>query len=121
MRISTLGLIVRVTPAVLAPCITISTGARAQDVDRVLLLREPAHHQHSNPGVTGLYVPQDIKAAAVRHVDVEQHEIPILFAQQVEGFVAARCLTHRIDAGVGLEELLESGADHRMIVRDQYS
>jgi len=32
MRISTLGLIVRVTPVVLAPCMTISTDARAQDV-----------------------------------------------------------------------------------------
>ena len=32
MRISTLGLFMRVTPAVLAPCMTISTGARAQDV-----------------------------------------------------------------------------------------
>ena len=32
MRISTLGLIVRVTPVVLAPCMTISIDARAQDV-----------------------------------------------------------------------------------------
>jgi hypothetical protein len=32
MRISKLGLIVRITPVVLAPCLTISTDARAQDV-----------------------------------------------------------------------------------------
>jgi hypothetical protein len=32
MRISTLGLFMRVTPAVLAPCMTISIDARAQDV-----------------------------------------------------------------------------------------
>src|ERR1700684_2476044 len=32
MRISTLGLFMRVQPAVLAPCMTISIDARAQDV-----------------------------------------------------------------------------------------
>jgi hypothetical protein len=44
-----------------------------------------------------------------------------LFSQQVESLVAARSLAHGIDSRVGFEELLESGADHRVIVRDQYS
>ena len=71
--------------------------------------------------MTGLNVPQDVQAAAVRHVNVEQHEIPILLAQQIERLVAAGRLAHGIDARIGFEELLESGADHRVIVCDQYS
>jgi hypothetical protein len=66
-------------------------------------------------------MPQNIQAAAVRHVNVEQHEIPILFPQQVQSLVAAGSLPHGIDTRIGFEELLESGADHRMIIRDQYS
>jgi hypothetical protein len=54
-------------------------------------------------------------------VNIEQHEIPILLPQQIKSLVAAGSLTHGIDARIGLEELLESGADHRMIIRDQYS
>jgi hypothetical protein len=54
-------------------------------------------------------------------VNVEQHEIPILLTQLIEGLVAAGSLPYGIDARVGFEELLESGADNRVIVRDQYS
>ncbi len=64
---------------------------------------------------------QDIEPAAVRHVNVEQHQIPLLFAQQIKRFVAAGGLAHGIDARIGFEKLLESGTDHRMVVRDQYS
>jgi hypothetical protein len=71
--------------------------------------------------VAGLNMPQYVQAAAIRHVNVEQHEIPLLFPQQVQSLVAAGSLPHGIDARVGFEELLESGSDNRMIIRDQYS
>jgi hypothetical protein len=68
-----------------------------------------------------LNVPENVQAAAVRHVDVQQHQIPFLFSQQVEGLVAAGSLANGVYARVGFKKLLESGSDHRMIVGDQYS
>ena len=64
---------------------------------------------------------QDVQAAAIRHVDVEQHQIPILLAQQVQSLVAAGGFAHGVDAGICFQELLESRADYRVIVSDQYS
>jgi len=71
--------------------------------------------------VACLDVPEDIEPAAVRHMNVKQHQIPFGFTQRIESLVAARRFAHRIDARIGFEKLLESGSDHRMIVCDQYS
>ena len=99
----------------------IAARAGAQHVDRVLLLRQAAHDQHPHARVAGLDVPQDVQAAAVGHVDVEQHEIPILFSQQIERLVAACGLADRVDGGICLQKLLESCPDDRMVVGNQYS
>jgi hypothetical protein len=71
--------------------------------------------------MAGLNVPQYVQTAAIGHVNVEQHEIPFLLAQLVESLVAAGGFADGVDARIGLEKLLESRSDHRMIVRDQYS
>jgi hypothetical protein len=64
---------------------------------------------------------QNIQTAAVRHVDIEQYKIPLVFAQLVQCLVAAGGFSDGIYAGIGLEKLLEPGPNHRMIVSDQYS
>jgi hypothetical protein len=68
-----------------------------------------------------LDVAQNVQAAAVRHMDVQQDQIPLLLPQQIERLIAARGLTDRVDGGVRLEKLLESGPYDRVIVGDQNS
>jgi hypothetical protein len=47
--------------------------------------------------------------------------IPFLLPKQIERLVAAGGLANRVDGGIRLEKLLESGANDRVIVSDQYS
>jgi hypothetical protein len=54
-------------------------------------------------------------------VNVEQDKIPILLTELVERLIAARRFADGIDASVRFEKLLESRADDRVIVGDQYS
>jgi len=68
-----------------------------------------------------LDVAQDVQAAAVRHMDVEEDQIPLLLPKQIERLIAARGLADRVDGGVRLEKLLESSPNDRVIVSDQYS
>ena len=82
---------------------------------------QAAHDQHSHARVARLNVPQDVKTAAIGHVDVEKHEIPILLAQQIERLVAAGGLADRVDGGIRLQKLLETCPDNRMVVGNQYS
>jgi hypothetical protein len=63
-------------------------------------------------------VPQDVHPAAVWHVNIQQNQVPFRFTQGVEGCIAAGRFSHRIDARIGFEKLLEAGTDHRMIVCD---
>jgi hypothetical protein len=71
--------------------------------------------------MTRLDMPQDVQAASVRHMDIEQDEIPLLLAQQIERLVAAGRFAYGVDAGIRFQELFESGANDRVIVGDQYS
>jgi hypothetical protein len=68
--------------------------------------------------MSGLYVPEDVQPAAIRHMDVEKDQVPVLLAQRIERFVAAGGFAYDVDAGICLEELLKSGPDYRMIVCD---
>jgi hypothetical protein len=54
-------------------------------------------------------------------MDVEKDEVPILFSQLVERLVAACGLADRVDGGIGLQKLLKSCPDNRMVVGNQYS
>jgi len=54
-------------------------------------------------------------------MDIEQNEIPFLLTQQIKRFIAAGGFADGVDARIRLEELLEPGANHRVIVGDQYS
>ena len=54
-------------------------------------------------------------------MDIEQDEIPLLLTQQIQGFVPAGSFTNGVDAGIRFQKLLESRANDRVIVGDQYS
>jgi len=71
--------------------------------------------------MSGLNVPQNVEPAAVRHVNVQQNQVPFRLTQSIERCVAAGRFSDRIDARISFEKLLKSGSDHRMIVCDQYS
>ena len=65
-------------------------------------------------------VLEDVEAAAIRHMDVEQHQIPRLAAQLCEYFVTARRFTHVGDVGLLFQKLLVAGPYDCMIVGDEY-
>jgi hypothetical protein len=71
--------------------------------------------------MSGLNMPQYVQPAAVRHMDIEQYQVPLLLAKQIQRFVPARGLSHGVDARVRLQKLLESRPNDRVIVGDQYS
>ena len=71
--------------------------------------------------MAGLNVAQNVQSAAIGHVNVQQHQIPLVLAQLIQSLVAAGGLAYGIDARIRLQKLLEARSDHRMIVRDQYS
>jgi hypothetical protein len=71
--------------------------------------------------VAGLNVPQYVQAATVRHMDVQQYQIPVMLPQLVQGLVATRGFTDGVDAGIGFQELFEPRSDHGVIVGDEYS
>jgi hypothetical protein len=64
---------------------------------------------------------QDVQAASVRHMDIEQDEVPLLLPQQIERLIAACRFAHGVDGRIRFQKLLESGANDRVIVGDQYS
>src|SRR5665213_2593909 len=66
----------------------IATSACLQNVDGILALGKPTEYQHLGIRIAGADVAQDVEAAAIRHVDVEQHQVPATGAKLVERFVA---------------------------------
>ena len=66
--------------------------------------------------MAGLDVPQNIETAAIGHVNIEQHEIPIFAPQRIERLVAAGGFADRSDGGVRFQKLLESRPDNGVIV-----
>src|SRR5277367_5780419 len=99
----------------------IAAGAGPQHIDGVLLLGQSAHDENLDIRVAGLNVPQDIQPAAVRHMNVEKHQVPFLFTKLIQSFIAAGGFTYGVNIGIRLEKLLEARSNHRMIVFDQYT
>jgi hypothetical protein len=50
----------------------------------------------------------DVQAAAVRHVDVKQQQIPAAFAQLVQRLFAGGRLTHLANRSIFLQQLHQS-------------
>ena len=94
--------------------------ARSQHVYRVLALREAGQDQHPRVGISRPHVPEDVHAAAVRHADVEDQEFPLALPQPFEGLLAGRGLADLAHGVVLGEHLPKPGANHRVVVRDQY-
>ena len=94
--------------------------ARPQHVDRVLALRKAGQDQYPRVGIARPHVTEDVHAAAVRHPDVEDQELPGALPQPFQGLLASCGLAdfaHRVVLG---EHLPKPGADYRVVVRDQY-
>jgi hypothetical protein len=65
-------------------------------------------------------VTQDIDAAAVGHVDVEDHQVPGAIAQLLQRLGPAARLSYGLDRAVLLQPAPQPGADHCMIVGHQH-
>src|SRR5882672_3394983 len=92
-----------------------------QHVQRVLPFRVAAQDQHAGAVMNRTDLLQDVDAAAVRHADVEDDQIPVLGAQPVERLAAGRGLADGADAAILDQKLLESGADYGMVVSEQHT
>src|SRR6267378_4686081 len=64
---------------------------------------------------------QDIDATAIRHIDVQDDEVPLTVAQLLQRLLAAARLGDRVDGTVLLQVVPEPGPHHRVIVRNEYA
>ena len=64
----------------------------------------------------GADVPQNVDAAAVGHVDVEDHQVPLAVAQLLQRLRSGGGLSDRIDGTVLLQVVAQPRTDHRVIV-----
>src|SRR5262245_14791805 len=79
--------------------------ARPQHIDGVLPFRETGQDQHPGVGIARPYVPEDVHAAAIRHADVEDQELPVAFPQPFKGLLAGGRLSNLADRGVLAQQL----------------
>ncbi len=70
-------------------------------------------------GVSRTHVAEDVHAAAVRHADVEDQQLPGPLAQAIERLLAGRRLADLPHGRVLGQHLAQAGPDHRMIVCNQ--
>jgi hypothetical protein len=54
-------------------------------------------------------------------MDVQQHQVPFLLAQQIQRLVTAGSLADGVDARISFQKLFEPSPNNRVIVGDQYS
>src|SRR6266853_3639375 len=90
-------------------------------MDGILFLGEATHHENAGIGVAGADMSQDVDATAIRHIDVEDDEVPLTVAQLLQRLLAAARLGDRVDRTVLLQVVPEPGPHHRVIVRNEYA
>jgi len=92
-------------------------GDGAGDVGRVVVGRE---HDHLGVGDLGPQLLQGGQAVAVRHADVQQHDVRLGLLREFDGFLSGRGLAHDLDVRP-LEQGGQAGADDLVIIRDKQS
>jgi hypothetical protein len=94
--------------------------AGAQHVDAVLALGKTAQDEDPRVREPGAHVLEDVEAAAIRHRDVEDQEVPLAIAQPVQRLLPGLRFADLADGVVRAQELPQSGTHDGMIVRNQY-
>src|SRR5437879_8491519 len=90
-----------------------------EDTDRILLLRMHAKHQHWQVGLGALDFPQDLNPAAARHRDIENHDVPGFFPDEVESGLGAFSLS-KLSGGKALRQNVhQSTPKNSVIICDQ--
>src|SRR5262249_51298184 len=85
----------------------------------VVLLGKGAQDDDASPWTEALEVLQSIQAAAPRHINVEQNNVPSLLLRQFQCLTRIRGLSHnQVPKRFG-EDFLESVAQQFVVVRDQ--
>src|ERR1700690_4302431 len=85
----------------------VARSARPQHVDCVLVLGKTADDEDPRFLMAGADMPQYVDTAAVRHVDIENHEIPSTGAKTLQRLGPGPRLADRIDRLVALEIMPE--------------
>ena len=62
---------------------------------------------------------QDVDAAAVGHIDIEDDEVPVTLAQFLQGLRSRSRLPNFVDGPILLQIVSEAGPDHRMIIGNE--
>ena len=76
-----------------------------------------AQHEDWELGFGFLDLPQHLQPAATRHGDVQNHDIPILFPNQVERFLGVPGLAESRAFKIVGQDLLQPVPHYRVIVR----
>src|SRR5215472_9157180 len=66
-------------------------------------------------------MPQDIDAAAIGHVDIQNDQVPMAVAELLQRFRAAASLGDCVNRTVLLQVMPEPGSHHRVIVSNKYA
>src|ERR1700730_1139323 len=92
----------------------IAYRASPQDVDCVLFLGKATHHENASIGVSRANMPQDIDATAIRHIAVEDDEVPLTGAHLLQSCIVDARLSNRVDRTGLLQIMPEPGPQHRV-------
>ncbi len=96
-------------------------GAGLEDAYGKLVLRVHAQDEHRQLRARGFDFLQNVQAAATRHGDVENDDVPLLFPDLAEGFLAVAGLAEFGLLEVIGQDLLQSMPDDRVVVCDKNS
>src|SRR4051794_40020982 len=106
-------------PGVVAADVLEQKAARAsvQGVVHVVVLVERRQHQHPAVGL-GTDGAGGLDAVEVRHADVEEGDVGMVFAYGRQRLEPVRCLGDHLDVGLRLEDHREATADEFLVVGD---
>ncbi len=94
----------------------VAVGACAQQVDRVLLFRVGAYHEHRQVRISAADQLERIDAIAIGKGNVQHEQVAGRLPEQGERFGAARRLAAHLEVRLEREQLLQPRADDFVVV-----
>src|SRR5689334_9246141 len=99
----------------------IAGGSRLDGTNGVLMLLVHAQDEDAQAGPLALHLLDEIHPALSRHGKIQKQDVEILFAYELQHFVAVASLARDFEHARGKQELLEPLAHDRVIVGDDHA
>src|SRR5581483_3794841 len=97
----------------------VAGSARLQRLEQELLAVVHREHQELQLRLPPPQLLGHLNAGRLRHRDVEDREVDVLRAPLLDPLVAVLGHGDHLEVGLGVEHLLQAGADDRVVVRDE--